>query len=158
MIEHLIHEALAYDPATGAITRRTDARNGRKAGDSATSASKGGYLTVSVQSRNLYAHRVAWLLTHGEWPANVDHINGDRADNRLANLRDVPQQINSQNRTKSTGASGLLGVYLDKRRGKVFASIMADGKGKFLGYHDTPEAAHAAYVRAKRELHEGCTL
>src|SRR4051812_45292702 len=100
-MEDDIRLRLSYDPLTGAITRLVDAMNGRKAGDTATSRQAGGYLTVSVGSRNLFAHRVAWLLAQGEWPQQIDHINGDRKKNRLCNLRNVTNRVNSQNRKRA---------------------------------------------------------
>jgi hypothetical protein len=95
----------------------------------------------------------------GRWPNGVvDHINGDTSDNQWSNLRDVTHSVNCQNqrRAKRSNASGLLGVsFFD---GKPRASISVDGRPIHLGTFDTPEAAHQAYVEAKRKLHAGCTI
>ena len=97
---------------------------------------------------------------HGEWPADeVDHINGDSTDNRLCNLRSVSREVNQENirRAKRNSKTGLLGV-MHTRGGKYRSAIRVRGVFHHLGHFDTAEQAHAAYVEAKRRLHEGCTL
>ena len=150
-----LREALHYDPLTGHITRRVD-------GSTATRAHSRGYLSLSVRGQTFLAHRVAWLLTTGEWPAyQVDHRNGMRADNRWQNLRDVTPSINYQNQRAAGSRNrscGLLGVTWDKARSRWKASIQVDHKAVNLGRFGTPEAAHDAYLAAKRRLHPGCTI
>jgi HNH endonuclease/AP2 domain len=103
---------------------------------------------------------VAWLIVYGAWPSkNIDHINGVKTDNRIANLRDVSQSINGENRAaprKST-RSGFLGVTKDKD-GKFRAQISVGGKNTHLGVFAVAEEAFAAYLSAKRRLHVGCTI
>jgi hypothetical protein len=153
---------IAYDPETGQFNRigRTQ---GARPGESAGTKKPCGRLEISIFGRRHYAHRLAWVIAHGNWPAGVvDHINGDPSDNRLCNLRDVSQQINTQNRRRAQkpgGASGLLGVTFNKQRSKWAARIaMPAGNSKHLGYHDTAELAHEAYLAAKRQFHDGCTI
>lgn len=120
-----------------------------------------GYMRICVDGRRYLAHRVAWMYVHGVWPSSlIDHINGDRADNRLCNLRDVSQSVNQQNvtRPRKHGTSGFLGVTLCKSTGRWAARIRINGKKVSLGRFDTPERAYAAYVTAKRKHHEGNTL
>lgn len=105
------------------------------------------------------AHRLAWLYIYGKWPQNeLDHLDGNRANNKIANLRDAGDVLNSQNRrspNKNNGV-GLLGV---SRHGLRFkAMIGVNWKIKYLGIFDTKEEAHAVYVKAKRKLHAGCTI
>lgn len=88
----------------------------------------------------------------------IDHINGDKTDNKLSNLRDVAQAINRQNQKHANAGSGtgLLGV--SKRKDGYSARIGVGRKSVWLGLFKTPEAAHAAYLSAKRDAHEGCTI
>jgi len=118
-----------------------------------------GYRRVSVDSRRYLAHRCAWLYVHGEWPAGlIDHINTEKGDNRIANLRCVPEQLNHENirKPKRNNQSGFLGVVA--HQGKWRASVTHKRRVHRVGMFDTPEEAHAAYVAAKRRLHEGCTI
>jgi len=118
----------------------------------------GGYRVVQVDGRLYLAHRLVWLLTHGSWPSqDIDHINGVRCDNRPDNLRDVDRATNIQNirGPYSTSRTGLLGAYVCKATGGFQSSIHANGRTVSLGYFTTAEEAHAAYMKAKRELHPG---
>ncbi len=140
-----------YDPETGALTR-----GGKAAGWINTTI---GYRQVSItlegKRKVFYAHRLAWLLHYGEWPAQeIDHINGDRVDNRICNLRDVPRRINCENQ-KHPGVT-----YFDhgKRIKRWKPQIVVNGKHVPLGYYATREEAEAVYLEAKRKLHGGCTI
>ena len=159
-----LRELLDYNPETGVFTWRARPEHTRmKPGQIAGWVEKArGRITVEVDGRNHKAHRLAWLHTHGEWPAGViDHKNGNPADNRLTNLRDTTQRINLQNqrRARSTSNSGVLGAHWCERDGGWHSSIGNDGKVFSVGRNfSTPEEAHAAYIAAKRRLHEGCTI
>lgn len=146
------NERLAYDPATGAFTHK--ARLRLPAGP-AGATNDDGYRIICVNYRRCRAHQLAWLLTHGEWPdRDIDHINGDRADNRLANLRLATRTENNANaRVHSQSRSGLKGVSYHRTHRKWFARIKKHGRSIFLGYFDSPDAAHAAYVAAAPGVH-----
>ncbi|MEY4713329.1 MAG: hypothetical protein RIS88_2779 [Pseudomonadota bacterium] len=144
-----------YDQATGKFYLRSD---GREVGF--VVAAKG-YVCLKLAGKKYNAHRVAWLLATGHWPVGeIDHINQVKTDNRLMNLRDVPRVVNAQNQTRAhkRNGTGLLGVHYDKDRDLFIAAIFSGGRKRFLGRHKTAEAAHAAYVSAKRRIHEGCTI
>lgn len=129
-----------------------------KVGDIAGSPHNG-YIQVGLFGRRYYAHRLAWFLHYGRWPqGELDHVNGNRADNRIENLREVTRDENAQNRRKAQGNNklGVLGVYRHSERFR--AQIMAAGGRIHLGLFDTVEEAHAAYVAAKRRFHAGNTL
>lgn len=147
-----------YDPETGIVSRRI-AHFGRPAGAVVGTLNRGGYLVVSVDRKLLYLHRIALALTTGAWPlAEIDHIDGLKSNNRWANLRDVDRSTNCQNRRGADrdSGTGLLGAFV---AGEKFESkIRVRGAMHRLGTFDTAEEAHAAYIAAKRELHEGCTL
>ena len=132
-----------------------------KAGSVAGYINSNGYMIVGLFGKKYRLHRLAWLLTHGQWPdGTIDHINCNRTDNRLCNLRNVSQSVNVQNVRSPTAAntSGFLGVYWsDKRRG-FMASVKLKKKGKRRGPYKTAERAYVSYVHLKRMHHEGCTL
>lgn len=149
-----IRELLDYNPDTGEFrwkVMRGKARPGAVAGTPSN-----GYILISVDRVMHKAHRLAWLFVHGCWPkGDLDHRNGVRPDNRIANLREVTDAENSQNlrRPHADNLNGLLGVVSNHTR--FSARIMAHGKQLYLGTFATPEQAHLAYRRAKHELHVG---
>jgi hypothetical protein len=156
-----VSRALAYEPKTGALAWRAGFVRTKAGGEAAGWVSALGYVQVKIGRRIYMAHRLAWLLQTGEWPAGcIDHINGVKTDNRLANLRDVSNSMNQQNRRKATRASrsGILGVARNETRKKWRAQIYIAGKQVFLGHFDSSDAASAAYLEAKRRLHAGCSL
>ncbi len=159
--EHL-RDLLSYDADTGHFVWKVTVAQGVKAGRVAGSTSVWGYRTIQVLGRSYRAHRLAWLYVYGEWPsAYIDHINGNRSDNRIANLRDVPRNVNAQNqrRPQKNNKCGLLGVSWHSQARKWVAQIQRPSGGKkCLGLFETPEAAHEAYLATKRQMHEGCTL
>lgn len=124
--------------------------NSRYAGQQAISAvDPRGYLKGAVLGVNLYAHRGAWALYHGEWPAFIDHINGVRSDNRLDNLRVVTVLENQRNqKLNATNSSGHMGVYVSGAGWT--AQIKVERKTKHLGSFATFDEAVAARLMAER--------
>jgi hypothetical protein len=156
---HQLRELLAYDPITGVFTRLARTANSVKVGSVAGSDDGSGYLRICVSGSVQKAHRLAWLYVYGLWPTgDIDHIDGNPSNNRIANLRDVTTSVNMQNqrRARSDNASGFLGVSRVKDRWR--ADINTNGKSFYIGLFDSPAVAHAAYIDAKRELHEGNTI
>ncbi len=155
-----LRELLCYSPESGEFRWRISDRN-RKAGALAGSPNeRSRRVYISIDNRHYRAHRLAWLYVHGRWPEHViDHINGDWSDNRIANLRDVPQAVNLQNLRGAKGKtrSGLLGVQANGR-GQWCSLIQVAGVRHYLGNFYSAEEAHEAYLEAKRELHAGNTL
>lgn len=155
-----VRELLRYDPVSGVFTNAVTRHRRAKAGDIAGSIHKaGGYIEISIDGKRYLAHRLAWLYMMGRWPENhIDHRDGDRKNNAWANLRDASRRINQQNFRHATVAnrSGLLGAFRHGTRFK--SSIRVNGLPKHLGYFATAIEAHHAYLRAKREYHEGCTI
>lgn len=154
-----LRSVLDYNQETGEFRWRARISQTGKIGMVAGCKNLDGYWFISIHKRRYYGHRLAWLHAHGEWPAGeVDHRNGVRHDNRLDNLRELTHTQNAQNVTRIAKKSktGVLGVHIDKKR--FSSKIMVDGKSIHLGSFNTVEEAHAAYLSAKRRLHEGNTL
>lgn len=154
-----LRELLSYDLETG-VFRWLSSRGTARAGSVAGSPDSYGYLQTKIDRRCYLNHRLAWLYVHAEWPEEqIDHINGCRSDNRLANLRKVSASINQQNQRKARldNKCGLLGVSSSGKRWQARISYPG-GKDTYLGLFDTPELAHAAYLEAKRRLHPGGTI
>lgn len=148
-------ELLVYDPDTGSFCWRVS-RGRARAGQVAGTVNPIGYRQINFDGQYHYAHRLAWLIAHGQMPEGmIDHVNGERDDNRLANLRIASRVLNQQNRrgAQANNKTGLLGVSFCKRTKRYRAQISAGGHVRSLGYHDTPEAASAAYQLAKRQFH-----
>lgn len=144
---------LAYDPETGAFTWRVS-RGRMCAGMVAGGRYSNGYQRIRVDGEEYLAHRLVWLYTDGAWPAaEIDHINGDRSDNRRANLRLAAGWQNHANaRLSKRNTSGFKGVSFDKRRGLWYAYIKKHGRMLNLGLYKTAEAAHAARLAKAKEL------
>jgi hypothetical protein len=159
MSRELLQEArsrLSYDPETG-IFRWLVSKKGISAGSIAGSASRKGYLVITLNQKHHYSHRLAWLFMKEEWTnwpeEEIDHINGIRTDNRFANLRKVSRQQNAMNcRAKKTSPHGIKGVAWDSTRRKWMATIMIGGKNKTLGRFDSAEEAHRVYCTAANQL------
>jgi hypothetical protein len=121
-----------------------------------------GYFEGCVLGVRFLAHRVAFALAQGRWPVGeIDHIDHDKQNNRLANLRETSHQENALNTSlRSDNSTGCVGVY--QSRGQWEARIKCNGKGRFLGYFPTFELARDARLQAQSELgfHEnhGCAV
>jgi hypothetical protein len=154
-----LRQLFLYDPDTGVFVRKIGVRGGPVGAVAGYVNTHLGYVLIGVDRRLYYGHRLAWLYAHGVWPSlTIDHINGDRADNRLSNLRDVTHLVNCQNvrKARSGTHSGRLGVC--KNRDKWQVKIRVDGKSKNIGTYKTIDEANSAYITAKRQLHQGNTL
>ncbi len=156
-----VRELFDYEPETGIFRWRATGRGrGRVAGGEAGHARHDGYVIIFVDTVICFAHRLAWLHVHGEWPPElIDHKDGDRSNNRISNLRPATKATNAHNIRKAnkTNRIGLLGVS-QHARGGFTASIVVNMESRYLGYFKTKEDAHAAYISAKRELHAGNML
>lgn len=157
-----VRERLKYDPETGVFTWLR-LRNSKRVGEEAKSLDVSGYVQINICGTVCKGHRLAWLYVHGEWPdGHIDHINGIRNDNRIANLRCVSGAVNTQNKRLGSckNKTGYLGVHIGRGDpAKAYrAKIVINKRQIHLGGYATPEEAHQAYVAAKRKYHEGCTI
>lgn len=146
MLQELL-KVCVYESSTGRLIKTTTGKYGD------TTINNWGYREIKLDKGNLgkikqFAHRVVWMLHNGDIPLDkmVDHINLDKTDNRIENLRLVDKSGNAQN-------SIWKGYCFDKRSGKYKAEIKLHGRRTWLGLHDTEEQARAAYLEAKAKLH-----
>lgn len=133
-----------YDSDTGKLTPR------RRYATNQVVNRTSGYLAVSVYGRTLPAHLVAWAIYYGEWPKHiVDHINRDKQDNRISNLRYVSARHNSQNCSQRKSKLGVRGVA--KRGDRYEVTITVDGKQLWVGSFKTLSEASEARLSAEKE-------
>lgn len=146
---------LHIDPIGGVIT--ASLKNGRIY--IAGCKDKWGYIVIRTKGINRFAHQLVWESVNGRVPMGleIDHINGDPADNRLINLRLVTHSQNMQNTHKvsrKNKTSGVKGVHWDKNRGQWRSHITLNGKQKFIGRFDSIADAKEAYNRAAFLVHD----
>lgn len=148
-----LRELLEYDALTGSLRWRINRRGTARAGTIAGRTVHTGYREISISRQAHLAHRVAWAMFHGAWPSlDIDHINLDRQDNRIANLRQATDSQNKANaRRQANSTSGFKGVTWHKRLSKWQAAITIGRKTKYLGVFETAEEAHATYQQAAKE-------
>lgn len=148
---------LDYCPATGQFKWRVAVGYAINANDAAGYLHKyHGYVVIRYRRKGYLAHRLAWLYVYGRWPAkHLDHINGDRADNRIGNLRECSQRQNEWNkRAPVTNTSGRKGVKVSETPNRWHAQIRVNGKLVHLGTFSSAEDAETAYKKAA-ETHFG---
>jgi hypothetical protein len=140
-------ERLSYDPETGVFTWLKSHSNNAKNGEEAGRLTQDGYRSININNTNYLSHRLAWFYVYGAFPSdNLDHINRNRSDNRISNLRIASHKENNMNRTGK-------GYTWFKRDQKWKAQIQVDKSNKHLGYFDTWQEAQAAYLEAKKKYH-----
>jgi len=143
LTQERLKEVLHYSPMTGRFRWRVQGPRGEPAGREAGTAHPSGYRSIQLDRVRHYSHRLAWLYVHGEHPTGeVDHENGKRVDNRIANLKQCPRSENAWKAVRRN-ASPLTGAF---RRGrKWLARIIVNGRQYYLGSYDTRKEAAAAY-------------
>lgn len=169
--QEVLRQLLDYDPETGKLTWKArtpdmfsaDGRdpewkarnwNSKLAGQEAFNVlAPNGYLAGKLGPRRMYAHRLVWMWFHGRCPDYIDHINGDRTDNRLANLRETTKVKNQRNvRYTKPSKSGVVGVKWFKPASKWSVSIGCNGLSVWLGYYEDKLDAVAVRKEAERLL------
>ncbi len=154
--QRYLQNILEYDPETGVFSWKIrrgypSQWNDRYSGNIAGQITENGYWVITIDYKSYRAHRLAWVYMYGELDQymEIDHINGDRLDNCLSNLRLATKSKNMAN-SRGKSRSGLpKGVERNKKR---FSSrIMIDGNRINLGTYDTPEEAHIHYSNALRK-------
>jgi hypothetical protein len=152
-LHKITHDYLDYNPETGEFLWK--ASRGRRAkGARAGSVRSNGYAYIWVKGGYYRAHRLAWLYVHGRFPdLEIDHVNMNKTDNRIENLRLATHSQNGANTGKKrNNKSGYKGVHYSRIRKKWRAQIEKGGNKHHLGLFYTPEEAHNAYIKAAQEL------
>lgn len=144
-----------YDKQSGLFFKKNKNNEFKKTG----SISKNGYVVIRIDKKTFYGHRLAWFYLNQCFPiGDIDHIDGNKSNNSIENLREVNRSVNMQNmkKAKINNKCGLLGV--GKKGDKFRARIKINGKQISIGIFDTAQEAHLAYLNEKRKHHIGCTI
>lgn len=152
-----ILELFEVDLERGLLINRKS-RGRAKKGKEAGYNNSEGYRVVRIDYEDYYTHRILWLLKHGTWPDQVDHVNGIKGDNRIENLREASNSDNSCNKpAPNTNTSGFKGVSFHPHSGLWFAYACKDKVRVSAGYHKTAEAAGEAAKKLRESLHKQFT-
>ena len=153
-----LNEILEYESETGLFTWKVS-RKGCTKGKFVGSVNPRGYVFIHVLGKYFQAHRLAWLMVHGEWPKQqIDHINRIKTDNRIANLREASHTLNQQNRVKALRNNSLVVIGVSRHNSGFQARIGVNGMVKSIGVFKSIEEASAAYKEAKNHLHKNAVL
>jgi hypothetical protein len=166
MDQKFIRQLIRYEPDTGKVfwkkrdvslfksSRSCRSWNTRYAGKEIMNIDGKGYNSVFIMGEQYRVHRLIWLLVYGHFPKIIDHINGDKLDNRLENLKEVTQQENLMNQRRSSkNTSGVTGVYFNKKRGLWCAQMKFNGETYHLGSSKNKE--EVIEMRKKEEQRLG---
>lgn len=147
-----LRSILEYNAETGVFRRKIRAAK-MDVGSVVGARHSQDYLYARIENRLMFMHRVAWQYVYGSPPVGeIDHINGDRSDNRICNLRLSNRQQNSANtKRRYNNRAGAKGVVIDKRNGSIRAYIHVNSKTKYLGTFETIKDASSAYLKAAKE-------
>lgn len=153
-LNELIKDLFDYDADTGVI-RRTRRAGGKSADSPVGKINSHGYLSIMCMEKTILAHRLCWFLHYGEWPEHpIDHIDGDRKNNAISNLRLSSRVENAKNSGISTAnKSGVVGVCWVNGTSKWQVQIAADKKKYYLGQYSS--LLDAVAVRKSAELRHG---
>ena len=152
-----VREALDYNPDTGVFTWKIFLRNNSIKPGFIASSRNGfkGYRCLHLDGQSYLCHRLAWYYVHGVWPkVQIDHINRDRSDNRISNLREATRSQNIKNTSPiRKSKSGIKGIWWRPERGRWIVKFRMNGKPKQFGSFSTREEALAAYKVAAAKYH-----
>jgi hypothetical protein len=149
-----VSKILEYCRETGMFKWKVRVNSKVPSGATAGTPQNNGYILITINRKKYLAHRLAWFMEYREFPnGQIDHINGNRIDNRISNLRVVTTSENQQNLRSPRGKNPYLGVSAIKGTLLWQAHIQVNGMQKNLGRFKTPEDARDAYINAKKTWH-----
>jgi hypothetical protein len=151
LTKELVLERFEY--IDGAIYWRTKTAISVTIGKRAGGNHGDGYRCVSINNKRYLEHRIIFLIHHGYLPQFIDHIDCNKLNNRIENLREASNAQNSQNNSIIRSASGVKGVYYNRKRNKYHGQIWANGKCKCVGYFENLNDAKNAMLNARIKLH-----
>jgi len=155
LTQERLKELLHYDPQTGVFTWKVCIGRRSPAGTIVKGDATSRYVRIQIEKVSYRAHRLAWLYQTGQWPSgDIDHINGDKKDNRFSNLREATRSQNLSNiGPQKNNKSGFKGVCFNKMVSLWEAQITKNYQHRRLGYFNCPREAAHAYNKAAIELH-----
>ena len=154
LTQERVRELFTYEEVTGNLYRNIKAGNSKIGDIAGCLDTKSGYLKVTVDYKQTMNHRVLWLYVHGYLPKYIDHINGNRSNNRLENLREASIVENNRNKSISkNNTSGYNGISFDTSRNKWIVAINFKEGNKHLGRFESLE--DAIKVRKAAEIKYG---
>ncbi len=151
--QQFLHELFEY--RDGHLFWKVDRRNNKIKGTQASRLKKSnGYQEVTINKKKQYAHRIIFMMFNGYWPEQIDHIDGNRSNNLISNLREATNAQNNRNtKLRVNNTTGFKGIYFHKQNKNFVARITVDYKEIHLGCYKTAEEASQAYKKAALELH-----
>ena len=150
-----LKELLDYNQDTGIFTWKKNVSSRARVGDIAGSLSQAGYMNIVISKKKYSSHRLAWFYIYGEFPSNdIDHINNNKSDNRIINLREATRNQNNCNRNiQKNNKSGVKGIYKHTQYDKWVAEIKINKKSIYLGVFDNLELAKLVISEARNKYH-----
>lgn len=150
--QEYLKSILDYNQNTGIFTWKVNKSKRSNIGNVAGWLD-GGYTKIEIDNKPYKAHRLAWLYVYGEMPKHlIDHINNDRSNNKISNLREATYQENNENyKTPKTNKSGVKNVSWYKQLNKWVVSISIKGVKKTIGYFDDLEFAELVAIEARNK-------
>jgi hypothetical protein len=152
-----VRDIFEYDPSTGVLKRKISTSSNAKAGCVAGWENSDGYLNVKIDRRTYKVHQIVWLHSYGIWPSGViDHINRDKKDNRLQNLRDTTVQVNNINKdVRKDSKTGVPNVTWRERDKRYYVACKRDGKQNYGGSFKTFAEAKLFAEKFVKEIGKG---
>ncbi len=150
-----LQDILNYDIETGIFTWKIKPCKNIAVNTVAGGINNRNYVVIKIKNKTYLAHRLAWLYVYGEIPDFIDHINGNKSDNKIKNLRECSQQENCFNRKLAiNNKCGVKGICFYNKTKKWKAQLNIDGKRKHLGYFDNIEDAKEVLNNARIKHHK----
>lgn len=154
LTQDYLKSILDYNPETGIFTWKISSGS-TKPGNIAGYNRNDGYILIRANNKSYLAHRLAWFYINGKFPNIIDHINRNKSDNRICNLREATKSQNQCNqKIRKNNTTGVKGVYFDKYRNKFVSELAIDNKKIFIGRFDSIELAEIAINESRSKYHK----